>query len=282
MAPTIAAIYVYPVKACQGVQVPLFATLPPSPRTPLSPFPLAQPSQLAAHNARCSRPQVQSAELGSHGFALDRIFCVVDRDGTRHPKCEALSQRKLPALGAVSTALSADGKTLTLSTPDGRAPLVLQTDAASYSTEGSVTVECGGKDTITGAGWFLGKVSCRSAGDAASAWLSAYLNAAERADPFADEPCALPLARYCLVRSDAAAERDMADFVGAAAPRDPASVELRGFDMPEIPVLQSGAGAKDAVRFQDFAPFLVTTEASLASMNDVIRASPASKKASLH
>ena len=122
--------------------------------------------------------QVQSATLGSHGFVLDRIFCVVDLEGTRHPKCEALSQRKLPPLGAVTTALSEDGATVTLSTPDGRKPLVLATDAAAYADEQAVEVECGGKDTITGAGWFLGKVRCRSAGEEACAWLSAYLNAA--------------------------------------------------------------------------------------------------------
>ena len=151
---------------------------------------------------------------------------------------------------------------------------MLATDAARYAAEQTVEVECGGKDTITGAGWFLGKVRCRSAGDVAASWLSAYLNAAERADPFADEPCTKPAARYYLVRSEAAAERNMAEFVGPAAPRDGPSVELRGFDMPEIPVLQPGdARGQDTVRFQDFAPFLVTTEASLAALNDAIAAS---------
>ena len=157
---------------------------------------------------------------------------------------------------------------------------MLATDAASYAAEQTVEVECGGKDTITGAGWFLGKVRCRSAGDAAASWLSAYLNAAERKNPFADEPCTKPAARYCLVRSEAAAERNMAEFVGPAAPRDGPSVKLRGFDMPEIPVLQPGdARGRDAVRFQDFAPFLVTTESSLAALNAAIASSPASKKA---
>ena len=79
--------------------------------------------------------QVQSATLGTHGFALDRIFCVVDLDGTRHPKCEALSQRKLPALGAITTTLSEDGASLTLSTPNGDKPLVLATDAAAIARE---------------------------------------------------------------------------------------------------------------------------------------------------
>lgn len=158
--------------------------------------------------------------------------------------------------------------------------MVLATDATAYADEQLVEVECGGKDTITGAGWFLGKVRCRSAGEEACKWLSAYLNAAERADPFADEPCGKPPARYCLVRSDAAAERNMAAFVGPAAPRDLPSVELRGFDMPEIPVLQAGdPRGQDAVRFQDFAPFLVTTEASLEALNAAIEASSAAKKA---
>ena len=45
-------------------------------------------------------------------------------------------------------------------------------------------------------------------------------------------------------------------------------------------MLQPGdARGRDAVRFQDFAPFLVTTESSLAALNAAIASSPASKKA---
>ena len=90
MSPSVAAIWVYPVKACQGVQVSLRRVLDSAPhdhdldlggaqllgsnsRTP--------PLRICAHTG-----QVQSATLGSHGFALDRIFCVVDLEGTRHPK----------------------------------------------------------------------------------------------------------------------------------------------------------------------------------------------------
>ena len=72
---------------------------------------------------------------------------------------------------------------------------------------------------MAGAGWCLGKVRCRSAGDVAASWRSAYLNAAERADPFADEPCTKPAA-------------PSATETAPAEPEPAATVQPRPFEEP--------------------------------------------------
>ena len=101
--PTIAELYVYPVKACQGVRV-------------------------------------REARLSASGFELDRAFCVVDLSGKRHPEREALSQRKLPALAAIGVALSTDGGRMTLSAP-GQPDLQLDTDPAAFAGEAAVDAD---------------------------------------------------------------------------------------------------------------------------------------------
>ena len=230
MSPTVSELWIYPIKACQGVRI--------------------------ASAAFCS----------DGGLENDRIFCVVDLEGARHPACEALSQRKLPPLALINVQIESDGEILRLSAP-GAGDVCVPMDEKALAAEEFVEVQCGGRDTITGKGWDLGTVAGRSAGKAAEKWLSALLNPAERVDPFAEEASDRPPARYVLVR--AVSSRCMSGFVGPTAERNSAAVERRGFDMPDIQVAQH-----DAVRFQDFAPLLITSEDSLSALQQELMAAP--------
>ena len=66
-------LYVYPIKACQGVEL-------------------------------------ESAKALSSGLEYDRSFCVVDLNGTRYSARQSLSQRQLPKLASIGVAFVSEKK----------------------------------------------------------------------------------------------------------------------------------------------------------------------------
>lgn len=74
---SVTSIYVYPIKACQGVTV-------------------------------------SQARLSENGYLEhDREFCVVDASGMRYPERQSLSQRACPYLASIGVEMGSDGLTLT-------------------------------------------------------------------------------------------------------------------------------------------------------------------------
>ena len=220
----ITALWVYPIKACQGMSV-------------------------------------QSAETtATGGFKLDREWCVVDLRGDRYPEREYISQRKLEQMATIAPALSADGASMTVTAP-GMEPLVIPVAEEAYEANEAITVKCCGLSTTTQSGWRLGDMECRSAGDAAEAWFTEYLN---RVDKHTDKPPA----RFVLCRSRAASTRAVRDHVltadGSGAGHG-AGHGIPGMSIPNF--VEKRARAGDQVRFHDFAPFLLTNEASIAALN---------------
>lgn len=66
-------------------------------------------SELWVHPIKsCRGISVQRAKFTRAGLVLDRAWAVVDLDGTRHAKMESISQRKLPKLATVVTAIVGD------------------------------------------------------------------------------------------------------------------------------------------------------------------------------
>ena len=106
----ITALWVYPIKACQGMSV-------------------------------------QSAETtATGGFKLDREWCVVDLRGDRYPEREYISQRKLEQMATIAPALSADGASMTVTAP-GMEPLVIPVAEEAYEANEAITVKCCGLST---------------------------------------------------------------------------------------------------------------------------------------
>ena len=136
--PTVVELWLYPVKALRGIQVP-------------------------------------SARLTPTGFELDRAFCIVDADGTNVSQYEAISQRKMPFLANVTVALSQDLQTLTLSAP-GMPDISIPTSLEAFQSEADVRVECSGKSTTSGQGWSLGFIDCKEVAQA-SEWITKHINA---------------------------------------------------------------------------------------------------------
>lgn len=218
---TISQLWIYPIKACRGTQV-------------------------------------QSAETtATGGFALDRAWCVLDYRGDRYPEREYISQRKIAKMATINPRFSDDRSELIITAP-GMPELTVPVAEEAYLNDDAaherVTVNCCGKSTTTGAGWQLGEMEGRSAGAAAEAWFTEYLN---RADHKANKP----QARYLLVRSIGASTRQVSkhgDFDKATG---------QGIPGLALPDYQNRVRPGDRIRFQDFAPFLLTNESSIADLN---------------
>jgi len=219
---TITQLWIYPVKACQGIRL-------------------------------------KSAALSECGFEYDRAWCVVDSSGERYRAREQLSQRKLPFLASLAVRFSDDQHQLIISAPE-MPDLAVPVAEEAYASNEEILVECGGLSTTSSGGWQLGRMRGRSAGKAASDWLSLYLN---RVDCTRTKP----EARYELVRSVKPEIRHMARYAGPKqVPYNEcltAQAESRGspFRMQSVDVV-----AGDAVRFCDFSPFHLVSEDSHADL----------------
>jgi uncharacterized protein YcbX len=228
----ISALWVYPVKAMQGVSV-------------------------------------AEAELTASGtLRFDREWCVVDRDGDRYPALQSLSQRLCPVLASVAVKLTPTQ--LVLSTPAMPKDLVVdllnsnsrkKTDAVVPR----VVVECGGASTTSAGSWHLGLLEGADAGGAAaSEWLTTYLNQADK------DKRAKPHATFLLVRAESV--RKMATYMGPAqvpfsTDTDAQRLgEASPFRMQDVP-----ARANDGVMFHDVAPLHVASTASLEHLRRHIR-----------
>ena len=92
---------------------------------------------------------------------------------------EAASQRKLPGLASIMVEFSDDYSELIVSGRDMPecGSIRLPCDPEAYKSHKLLRVECSNKGRPTGADWSFGFINSRSCGDAADAWLNAYLNA---------------------------------------------------------------------------------------------------------
>ena len=83
----------------------------------------------------------------------------------------------MPCLATIVVSFSADGTALRLRAP-GMPELAVPTAAKRYAGQEDLVVECSGKSTSRAeGGWSFGFIDCKSAGAAASEWISSYLNA---------------------------------------------------------------------------------------------------------
>ena len=111
--------------------------------------------------------------------------CIVDYDGINVFKLQVISQRLLHGLSGILVSFSDDHSELIVSgreMPDCGS-IRLPCDPKAYISQKEVRVECAGKSTTTGVGWSFGFINGRSCGDAADAWLNAYLNAPDPRTP---------------------------------------------------------------------------------------------------
>lgn len=171
MGATVEELWIYPVKACQGVRV-------------------------------------DTARLTKTGLEFDRQWCVVDRDGRAVAAMEHISSRKMPAMMTVRVSLAEDRRSLFLDAP-GMPQCAVPTALEAYAAGEVVQVECGGKSTSSGGGWLLGKLQGRIHVEASS-WLTTYFNRRaddkKRISGFEDEtrfalvrsdsPCGLEMSSY--------------------------------------------------------------------------------------
>lgn len=197
------------------------------------------------------RVSVPSAVLTPTGLQYDRAWCVVDLEGTRFPEREYISQRKLPKMATVVPTFSADGATLHIDAP-GMSRLSVPTAEADYASNAPVKVECCGVSTTGGGGWHLGAIDGFSAGDDAARWFTEYLNRPEVVKS------SKPPAKYALVRSMTSSVRPVHTFAG---PKQ----QLETFDHRSADVRDD-----DAIRYQDFAPLLLTNKRSVDHLNEMM------------
>eukprot|EP00729_Bicosta_minor_P020921 gene20921-4903_t len=102
-------------------------------------------SELWVHPIKsCRGISVQRAKFTRAGLVLDRAWAVVDLDGTRHAKMESISQRKLPKLATVVTAIVGD--VLEIDAP-GMPTLRVPLEEDGYASEAVLKVECSGVST---------------------------------------------------------------------------------------------------------------------------------------
>jgi uncharacterized protein YcbX len=148
---------------------------------------------------------VPAADIDALGFAGDRRFLVIDAAG------KFLTQRQLPRMALVSTALAPGALTLSA---EGAGAITVSTASDPSATLHSVAV------------WKSEGLQAEDCGPAAAAWLSDCLQ----------QPCRL----------------------------------VRIGEKFRRPVLKKAAQPGDAFSFADGAPVLVTSEASLAALNDRI------------
>ena len=214
----VSAIIVYPIKACQGIQVP-------------------------------------EARLTAHGtLEHDREWCIVDERGDRYPPRQALSQRLCPVLASIGVKLDTARASLTLSAPGmGLLSLDLSHPGAL------IQVECGGASTTSAGAWHLGLLDGSDAGDAASEWLSQYLNRADSAK------ASKPEARFRLLR--ATTVRSLARYAGPEQVPFSSDVALQR-EGKASPFQMQGVNVKpsDGFLFHDVAPLHVASAASFAQL----------------
>jgi len=213
----VSELWTYPIKACQGVK----------------------------HD---------SVTVGSTGLWLDRAWCVVDMSGNRQAKNEAISQRRLPKLATVQVQIDQGLEILLISAPE-RQSLTVPISEEAYVHGEDVIVECGGMSTTSDGGWSLGFHQGKSAGPAAEAWFSDYLNTV---------PSEHPHGRYVLVRSLQASLRRLDRYLGATqAPFcDSMQTQRSGAGSP-FRLERLAVTDQDAIRFQDMAPVHLANQASL-------------------
>jgi uncharacterized protein YcbX len=120
-AVTIKELWVYPVKACQGVQV-------------------------------------SAANVTPTGLEYDRTWCVVDLEGTHVPKLEAISGRRMPVLATITVSFANDMSMLSLAAP-GMPQLQIPTTEDSYKDCETVTVESAG--AAGSGTWSLAFLECQ-------------------------------------------------------------------------------------------------------------------------
>ena len=192
---TISAVHVYPVKGCRGVRV-------------------------------------QRARVTTTGLEHDRAWCIVDLKGAVVPRCEAISQQRMPALAKVDVKLSDDGQMLSINAP-GMPQLVVPTAVAAYNGP-MIQVQSSGSN------WWLGAQPCRQHTEG-SAWFTEYLNRASSQCPGKRNSGSSRSALFALCRSVAPGGLAMASYP------------------PILPLTERAASdprfAGSAVHMADFAPF---------------------------
>ena len=119
---TVSELWIYPIKSCQGINV-------------------------------------KSALIGRRGFAFDRIFMVIDRDG------KFVSQRTEPKLALVAVTMDEKSRTLLITAPGMPTTLVIDLHAPKLS--GEKVIEC----TI----W--GEVCTATLDSSGGKWFSEFLEA---------------------------------------------------------------------------------------------------------
>eukprot|EP00911_Craspedida_sp_UC1_P000632 UC1_evm1s486 len=124
----------------------------------------------------CGGIRVSSAVVTPTGLEHDRIFCIVDRDGTLVSSCEAISKRKLPALATITTAFGADRREIVLHAP-GMPELRLPTAEVEYANAEDLEVKCSGRSTTAAnaGGWSFGSIPGKISA-AGSEWVATFLN----------------------------------------------------------------------------------------------------------
>eukprot|EP00756_Hemistasia_phaeocysticola_P007690 Hpha_TRINITY_DN14371_c0_g1::TRINITY_DN14371_c0_g1_i1::g.87178::m.87178 len=215
-------LWVFPVKGCQGIRYDEW---------PLSPT----------------------------GLLYDRQWCIVDADGTRYPKNEYLSGRKLPRLAGIGVAFvgkaPGDGMQLVL-TAEGMTPLEVPVQPEAYQEGEEVGVYCGGRSTTDpkATSWELGIMKARSAGRRAEEWLTEVLNREDfEVDPLRRK---LPKSRFLLVRAMPTDMRAVTTYAGPNATKG-----IGGQSLAHVPARDG-----DGVAFQDWSPFLLTSLSSAADL----------------
>ena len=205
----------------------------------------------------CQGTQVKSVEVTPAGFALDRVWCVVDAGGARYPAGEYLSQRKMRCLATVGVEIRGDDL---LVTAPGMPALSVPIDERAVADNAEVPVVCGGISTTDpeGSSWVLGRVNAKSAGSEAEAWFTEYLNKADV------DKQSRPRARYILARMPKKERRKVAEYAGPTA-----TTRFEGIPGAACKEFQ-GVREKDGAAFHDFAPFLMTSASSLRHLNELM------------
>ena len=197
----ISALYVYPVKACQGVKL-----------------------------ASC-------AALFS-GLEYDRTFCIVDMEGTRYPQRQSLSQRQLPKLASISVAFSLEERAIMLSAP-GCAPVSVPLDASTYESADDITIECGSASTTSAGSWQLGTMAGKVCNAKVNAWLSDYLNdvdAAKRKKPRAQFALVKAIGERFLARYAGPTQAPFSNDI-----KKQRTFEASPFKMQRVPIIPEDA-----------------------------------------
>lgn len=218
-------LYIYPIKACQPVSV-------------------------------------KKIELGDSGGArFDRVFCVVDENGSLFPKNEAMSMRNCPPLGGVRVQIRKNK--LIISAKSMKRVLEVPIEARAFEDEKSMCISCSGLSTTSEGGWSLGHVDARYCGLDAENWFTEYLTN-KLIDKIKRKNA--KGVRFALARSFGRG-RACSNYAGPM--QVPFSDDVKAqrlgkaspFKMTNVPVLEN-----DRVHFQDSFPFLVTSVDSLKAL----------------